>query len=136
MNQLRVAWRRAVDADTDAGGPALADLLAFFGPAANASNWTCDVVEAVGPLADERRQEAETGSIPGTLLMELAAGINDTAGRAFAATWPGDDGPWVALRAFTGGQFVVATRSRALLDDLRVRFGDDDATIASDLGED
>jgi hypothetical protein len=56
--------------------------------------------------------------------LELAAGITDTRGGVFEATRPGDDRPWLAVRAGAGGHLVVATRSRALLDDLRRRFRD------------
>ncbi len=136
MSELRVAWRRAVDAGTDLKGRSLSDLLAFLGPAAEASDWTCDAVAAIGPLADELRQEAGAGPIHGNVLAGLAAGITRTTDGVFEATRPGDDLPWLALRATDGGQFVVATRSRALLDDLRGRLCGDRAPVASALGED
>jgi hypothetical protein len=44
--------------------------------------------------------------------------------RVFEATRPGDDRPWLAVRVSDGGHLVVATRSRALLDDLRRRFAE------------
>jgi len=117
MTQLRVAWRRAVGPGTDGDGPGLSDLLAFLGPAVAASDWTCDGAEANGPLADELRHDARAG-----LIRE--------------ATRPGDDGPWLAVQVADGGQFVVATRSRALLDDLRQRFRDDEEFRAPALRED
>lgn len=123
MTSLRTAWRRAVTAVP--AGPtadALGELLAFIGPDAGTSHWTCDEVEAVGPLAAEFQREAEAGPIPGVRLAELAAGITDTLGGVFEATRPGDDRPWLALRADAGGQLAMATRSRALLDDLRRSF--------------
>ena len=125
MTQLRTAWRRAVTAAVGpiADGPGLADLLAFLGPAAAESDWTCDAVETRGPLADELRREAEAGPILGHRLAELAAGITHVSDGTFEATRPGEDRPWLSLRAGDGGPFVVATRSRALLDDLRHRFG-------------
>jgi len=130
MTQLRTAWRRAVTAAAvaepapDGPGPDLADLLAVAGPAAAASVWECDGVEAVGPLAGALRLESAAGPIDGTRLAELAAGITATLDGAFEATRTGEDGPWLALRAGAGSHFVVATRSRALLDDLRRQFRD------------
>jgi hypothetical protein len=127
MTQLRTAWRRAVDAavaDPAGGGPDLAGLLALLGPDAAASAWACEGVEAAGPRADELRDEAAVGPIAGARLAELAAGLTHTFDGAFAATRPGEGRPWLALRA-DGGHFAVATRSRALLADLRRRFRDD-----------
>jgi hypothetical protein len=130
-----VAWRRAVDGDR-ADGTGLSDVLVLLGPAAESSSWDCDGVEAVGPLADGLLQEADAGPVPGALLTELAAGITCMVGGVFAATRPGDDRPWLTLRVSDGGQFVVATRSRALLDDLRRRFRDQPVTVGSAVGED
>ena len=109
-------------ADASPNGPGLADLLALLGPAGELSAWTCEEVEAVGPLAADLRQMAGSGPLPGTHLAELAAGITHTLGGVFEATRPGDDGPWLALHIADGGCLQVATRSRALLDDLRRRF--------------
>jgi hypothetical protein len=128
MTELRTAWRRAVTAaavaepPSDGPGPDLAALLAAMGPVAAASVWTCEDVEALGPLAAELRHEAAAGPIAGRRLAELAAGITRTTSGVFEATRPGEDGPWLAVRAGEGSHFVVATRSRALLDDLRRRF--------------
>ena len=138
MTQLRTAWRRAVTAaaaaepPADGPGPDLADLLAVAGPAAAASVWECEGVEALGPLAEELRHAAAAGPIDGTRLAELAAGITSTLDGVFEATRPGDDGPWLALRAGEGSHFVVATRSRALLDDLRRRFREGAAARGGD----
>ena len=125
---MRTAWRRAVDAGPDDGSggtcPTLADLLALAGPGAWASDWTCEDVECEGPSADDLLREA-AGPIAGPRLAELAAGISRVVSGVFEATRPGEGGPWLALRAAGGAHFVVATRSRALLDDLRQRFRED-----------
>jgi hypothetical protein len=131
MTELRTAWRRAVTAaavaepPSDRPGPDLADLLGVAGPEVQASVWECEGVEALGPLAGELRYEARAGLIDGTRLAELAAGITCTVDGVFEATRPGEDGPWLALRANSGSHFVVVTRSRALLDHLRRRFQKD-----------
>jgi hypothetical protein len=118
MSELRVAWRRAVDV-ADAHGPGLSEVLTLLGPAVETSSWDCNGVEALGPLADGLRREADAGPIPGSLLAELATGVTRTVGGVFQASRAGDDGPWLTLQVSDGGEFVVATRSRALLDDLR-----------------
>ena len=127
MTPLRTAWRRAVTvaAEPMSGGPApsLADLLAFLGPDAAASEWLVDEVEATGPQAHDLRRAAAAGPIPGARLVELAAGITSITGGGFEATCFGEERPWLAVRAGEG-HFVVATRSRGLLEDLRRRFGD------------
>lgn len=127
MTPLRTAWRRAVtvaaEPTADGPGPGLADLLAFLGPDAAASDWSCDDVAVDGPAAADLRREAAAGPIPGGRLVELASGITSITGGAFEATCPGEERPWLAVRA-GDGHFVVATRSRGLLDDLRRRFGD------------
>ena len=117
------------------GGPApdLAALLALAGPDAARSDWTCSAVECFGPRADDLRRAADAGPVPGWRLVELAAGVTPAIDGVFEATRPGDDRPWLAVRAIDGCYFVVVTRSRALLDDLRRRFTDvrpspDDAT--------
>src|SRR3954469_23007792 len=98
MTQLRTAWRRAMTAaavaepPSDGPGPDLAALLAVAGPEAEASAWSCEDVEADGPLAAELRREA-AGPIDGQRLAELAAGITRTTGGVFEATRPGEDGP-------------------------------------------
>src|SRR5687767_3014640 len=126
MTPLRTAWRRAVtvpaDPTADGPGPGLADLLAFLGPDAVASDWTCDEVEASGPAADDLRRSAGAGPVPGGRLVEMAGGITSITGGVFEAMCLGEERPWLALRA-GDGHFVVATRSRGLLDDLRRRFG-------------
>ena len=120
MTRMRTAWRRAVDAGSGDTYPALADLLALAGPDAATSDWTCDDLDCEGPAADDlRRESAEP--IPGARLAELAAGLTRVVEGVFEATRPGEDGPWVALRAVDGTHFVVATRSRVLLDGLRAR---------------
>jgi hypothetical protein len=125
MTGMRTAWRRAVDARAGDGSngarPDLADLLALVGPDAGTSDWACEHVECEGPSADDLRRESAE-SIGGIRLTELAAGISRTHGGVFEATRPGEAGPWLALRAVDGTHFVVATRSRALLDDLRRRY--------------
>jgi hypothetical protein len=136
MSRLRVAWRRAVDACAHANRPGLAEVLALLGPAAAASDWACDGIEAAGPLADDLLLETNAGPIRGTALAELSAGITHTLAGSFEASWPGDDRPWLALRVIDGGEFEVATRSRALLDDLRKSIRDHSAAIGSALGED
>jgi hypothetical protein len=127
MTPLRTAWRRAVTvaAEPTAGGraPGLAELLAYLGPGAAASDWSCDGVEADGPAAADLRREARAGSIPGGRLVELARGITSITGGVFEATCLGEERPWLGVRA-GDGQVVIATRSRGLLDDLRRRFGD------------
>ena len=131
MTPLRTAWRRAVTvaAEPTSGdqAPGLAELLAYLGPDAAASDWTCDAVGAIGPSADTLRREAEAGTIPGARLVELAAGITSITAGVFEATCLGEERPWLAPRAGEGGHFVVATRSRGLLDDLRRRFRDESA---------
>src|SRR5262245_6255181 len=128
MTELRTAWLRAVhagteaEATTDTPSPRLASLLTFLGPVALASIWTCDAIEAIGPLAGVLCQVADAGPLPGTQLAALAAGITHTLAGVFEATRPGDDRPWLAVQVADGGEFVVATRSRALLDDLLRRF--------------
>ena len=127
MTPLRTAWRRAVTVPAeprpDGPAPGLADLLAYLGPDAAASDWACHDVEAHGPAADDLRREADAGPIPGHRLADLAGGIRSMTGGGFEATCFGEERPWVALRA-GAGHFVVATRSRGLMDDLRRRFGD------------
>jgi hypothetical protein len=127
MTPLRTAWRRAVTvaAEPRSGGraPTLADLLAFLGPDAAASDWECHEVEAAGAGADDLRREADAGPVPGRRLAELAGGLPSITGGVFEATCLGEERPWLALRA-GDDHFVVATRSRGLLDDLRRRFGD------------
>lgn len=136
MSQLRVAWRRAVDACAHANRPGLSAVLALLGPAAAASDWICDGVEALGPLADELVLEADAGPIHGTVLAELSTGITHTFAGAFEATRAGDDRPWLIVRIADGGAIEVATRSRELLGDLRRRFRDHPAAVGSALGED
>lgn len=136
MIPLRVAWRRAVGADAEADGPSLSDLLTSLGPAAAASNWMCDGIEATGPLADHLLLEAASGPVLGTILVALSIGITRTLRGVFEATRPGDDRPWLSVRVADGGQFVVATRDRALLDELRSRFRDSPASVGSALGDD
>ena len=136
MSRLRVAWRRAVDACAHANRPGLAEVLTLLGPAAAASDWTCDGLDAAGPLAIDLLLETNAGPIHGTTLAELSTGITLTLAGSFEATRPGDDRPWLALRVIDGGEFEVATRSRALLDDLRKSIRDHSATNGSALGED
>ena len=128
MTSLRTAWRRALTVASEPAprglAPGLSDVLALIGPDAIASDWLCNDVEARGPSANDLRREAELGVIPGARLLELAAGITVTIGGGFEATFLREDRPWLALRAGESGHFVVATRSRGLLDDLRQRFGD------------
>ena len=129
MTRMRTAWRRAVDAGPDDGSggtcPTLADLLALAGPDARTSDWTCEDVACEGPAADDLCREA-AGPIAGPRLAVLAAGITRVLSGVFEATRPGEGGPWLALRAMDGTHFVVATRSRALLDDFRRRYGGGD----------
>jgi hypothetical protein len=125
---MRTAWRRAVDAvaaadQGPATAPGLADLLALIGPDAENSEWTCEDVECDGPSADDLLHEA-TDPIAGPRLIELAAGVTYTRNGLFEATRPGEDRPWLALRAVDETHFVVATRSRALLDAVRRRYRD------------
>ena len=101
------------------------DLLALVGPDADASTWTCDEVECAGPAADDLRRAAAAGPISGTQLAKLAAGITRTQDGLFEATRPGEDRPWLALRAVAGSNFIVATRGRDLLDRFRRRFQDE-----------
>lgn len=119
MSQLRTAWRRAA-ATVPAG--TLADLLAAIEPAATLSTWACADLDVRGPRAGELRTAAATGDVDGGRLVSLAAGVTAIEAGVFEATWPGEDRPWLILRADGASDFTVATRSRALLDDLRRGF--------------
>jgi hypothetical protein len=121
MTQLRTAWRRAVE--TIAADVDLAELLALFGPVGEDSQWTCDDLDAHGPLAIELRQEAVDGPIAGSRLTQLVTGITLTSDGTFEAIRFGEEWPWLAMRVIGPNQFAVATRSRRLLDELRQRFG-------------
>ena len=107
---------------TDGEPPDLTELLALVGPAGEASLWTCDDLEALGPSAAELRLEASAGPIPGRRLAELAADVDILSDGTFEATRPDDDRPWLAVRVIGANQFAIATRSRRLLDELRSRF--------------
>ena len=102
----------------------LADLLALAGPDALASSWSCKIVECLGPRADEIHRAAESGSVKGARLAELAAGITQTIDGVFEATLPDEDRPWLVLRAIDGCYFVVVTRSGPLLAEVRRQFRD------------
>lgn len=122
MTHMRTAWRRAVTTvEPPPAGPGLAELLAVLGPAGATSAWTCEDVEATGPLADDLMCEAAVGPIPGPRLAELAVGIEEVRSGRFQGARP-DDRAWVMVRVDEGGPLAVATRNRALLDDLRRRF--------------
>ena len=128
MTQLRTAWRRAVetvalaDQHADPACPTLAELLAYVGPEAESSDWTCNEIECMGPLADELCRDGDAGPVAGPRLLELADGLTHVLSGTFEANRPGDERPWLALRAVAGTHFVVATQSRALLDELRRRY--------------
>lgn len=122
MTQMKTAWRRAVHTETERSCPTLAGLLAQIGPDAEASAWDCDNLDCVGPLAADLQREAVAGPIAGDRFVELAAGIDRVHDGIFEATRPGDDRPWLALRAADGDRFIVATRSRGLLDQMRRQF--------------
>jgi hypothetical protein len=126
MTQLRTAWRRAVSAVAvaDVSDPKLADVLAAIGHEAEASLWTGDEIDASGPLGNDLRSESDPGPVNGTRLAELAAGVTRMNAGVLEATRPDADRPWLALQVADGGHFMVATRSRAQLDELRRRFGE------------
>lgn len=102
----------------------LADLLALAGSDALTSSWSCEMVECLGPGAEELRRVAEAGPISGSRLAELAAGVTQTIDGVFEATLPGEDRPWLVLRCIDGCYFVLVTRSAPLLAAVRERFRD------------
>jgi hypothetical protein len=122
MTQMKTAWRRAVDTIADPACPSLCELLAMIGADAEASTWDCADLECAGPVAAELRDEAVARPLSGHRLIELASGIDTVHEGVFEATRPGDDRPWLALRAVDGNRFVVATRSRMILDRMRAHF--------------
>ena len=102
----------------------LADLLTLAGPDALDSSWSCEAVECLGPGADELHRATDAGPVPGARLAELAVGVTQTIDGVFEATLPGKDRPWLVLRSIDGCYFVVITRSRALVAEVRRRFRD------------
>jgi hypothetical protein len=68
------------------------------------------------------QREARGASIAGRRLVELASGIISVRDGIFEATRLGEDLPWLALRAVDSNSFVVATRSRAILELMRRQF--------------
>lgn len=102
----------------------LIDLITMAGKEALDSVWTCEMVEFLGPNAELLYKATEDGPVHGLRLVELAKGVTQTIDGMFIAVSPGQNRPWLVLRAIDGCYFVVITESNALMTAIRERFTD------------
>ena len=102
----------------------LADLLRLAGHEAIVSTWSCEMVDCLGPSADELERAAAAGPVPGGRLADLAGGVTQTIDGLFEATRPGEAQPWLVLRAIDGCYFVVVSSDKRVLAAVRERFRD------------
>ncbi|HQR06918.1 MAG TPA: hypothetical protein PLN21_08855 [Gemmatales bacterium] len=82
------------------------------------------MVECLGPNAQLVHQATEDGPVLGSRLAELVKGVTQTIDGTFIAMLPGQDRPWLVLRAIDGCYFVVVTENNALMTAIRERFTD------------
>jgi hypothetical protein len=102
----------------------LRDILRAAHERVSASTWICDHVECIGRTSDDVHGASDSGAdLPGSRLLELADGIDQTIDGAFSA-YLSSDRPWCVIRAIDGSEFVVITDDMTFLAELRRRFAD------------
>ena len=102
----------------------LRDILALRRDRVSESRWICDHVECIGRTSSDVHAASEASlELPGSRLLELAAGIDQTVDGAFSA-YLGSERPWCVIRAIDSSEFVVITDDGAFLSEIRRRFAD------------
>lgn len=102
----------------------LRDILGCARDRVSASTWVCDHVECIGRTSSEVHAASESeAELPGSRLLELADGVDQTIDGAFSA-YLSSERPWCVIRSIDGSEFVVITDDMTFLSELWQRFAD------------
>ena len=103
----------------------LVDILRLDERGVVESEWRCRRVECMGEQAAALYAASDGGAtIPGDVLLRLASGVDQVIDGDFAGLRPGDQSPWLLVRAIDSTFFVVASEDEGWLGRVRERFRD------------
>jgi hypothetical protein len=87
------------------------------------STWSLRQIEAIGVKRDEIHRLSDNGiSVSGEILLEVAAGIDQTIQGTLNAFKAGGKTSWLILRAVDGTAIDVETEDDAVLNKIRSSF--------------
>jgi hypothetical protein len=113
----------------DSDGTSLAfdliDLLKVLAEAATECTWECRDVEASGLGATRIHAASDAGDrLTGRELLQALGEVHQVVDGDFFARRPGDEQPWLVIRAMDSSMFVVTTEDDAALGCIRESFRD------------
>ena len=101
----------------------LIDILRLLGAKGQSSLWNLSRVESFGEKANVLNILGDQGdTITGSLLIELASGVNQTIDGIFSGYLPEEDTPWIVIQAIEGTAFDVETTSEQVIRRLKSTF--------------
>ena len=102
----------------------LRDFLALLGDAARPLQWRVSGdVWATGERSEELESLADSGEcVSNDVLTELARAVSQVVDGEFVGYQPGDDAPWVIIRAIDSSFYEFFCREPSVLQRTRDRF--------------
>ena len=102
----------------------LVDILHVLGSCIEDTEWEIAAVEAVGTTAADKLQRLgdSKARVPGRTLLELAATVTQVIDGQFVGYRPGQDPPWIILRAIDSSAYDVQSEDEDVISRMREHF--------------
>lgn len=102
----------------------LRDILELLGPDVLRSRWEVNGIEALGGEAAKSLHVAsdQGKQLDGNQLVDIASRVDQIIDGEFLAFLPGEQEPWIVVRAIDSSAYEVSTDSLGILSRIRLQF--------------